>query len=97
VLAHYCRDRRVFDLPTAIRKMTSLPADQIGLADRGLVARGKIADLVVFDAARVKDVATFDDPQRYPSGIPWVLVNGVVVVEAGAHTRARPGRVLRRA
>ena len=97
VLAHYCRERRIFDLPTAIRKMTSLPADQIGLGDRGLVARGKVADLVVFDAARVKDLATFDDPQRYPSGIPWVLVNGVVVVESGAHTGARPGRVLRRA
>jgi N-acyl-D-amino-acid deacylase len=96
VLAHYCRERRVFDLPTAIRKMTSLPADQIGLAHRGRIARGKIADLVVFDAAQVKDAATFDDPQRYPSGIPWVLVNGVVVVESGAHTGARPGRVLRR-
>ncbi len=96
VLAHYCRDRRVFDLPTAVRKMTSLPADQIGLPDRGRLARGKAADVVVFDAARVQDLATFDDPQRYPSGIPWVLVNGVVVVDAGAHTGARPGRMLRR-
>jgi N-acyl-D-amino-acid deacylase len=96
VLAHYCRERRVFDLPTAIRKMTSLPADQIGLPDRGRIARGSAADVVVFDAARVVDVATFDDPQRYPSGIPWVLVNGAVVVEAGAHTGARPGRILRR-
>jgi N-acyl-D-amino-acid deacylase len=77
--------------------MTSLPADQIGLADRGRVARGKRADLVVFDAARVRDTATFDDPQRYPEGIVHVLVNGVAVVEREAHTGARPGRVLRRA
>jgi N-acyl-D-aspartate/D-glutamate deacylase len=96
VLAHYCRDRRIFDLPTAVRKMTSLPADQISLPDRGRIARGKAADVVVFDAARVLDLATFDDPQRHPAGIPWVLVNGVVVVEAGAHTGARPGRMLRR-
>ncbi|HEY7513304.1 MAG TPA: amidohydrolase family protein, partial [Vicinamibacteria bacterium] len=97
VLAHYCRERRVLDLATAVRKMTSLPADQIGLADRGRIARGKAADLVVFDATRVKDEATFDDPQRYPTGVPWVLVNGAIVVESGAHTGARPGRVLRRA
>ena len=77
--------------------MTGLPADQIGLADRGRLARGKKADLVVFDASRVRDTATFDDPHRYPEGIVHVLVNGVPVVERGAHTGARPGRALRRA
>jgi N-acyl-D-amino-acid deacylase len=97
VLGLYARERGIFDLPTAVRKMTSLPADQIGLADRGRVARGKKADLVVFDAARVRDTATFDDPHRYPEGIVHVLVNGVAVVERGAHKGARPGRVLRRA
>ncbi len=97
VLGFYAREQRLFDLPTAVRKMTSLPADQIGLGDRGRVARGKKADLVVFDAARVRDTATFDDPHRYPEGIVHVLVNGVPVVERGAHTGARPGRVLRRA
>jgi N-acyl-D-amino-acid deacylase len=97
VLGFYARERGAFDLTTAVRKMTSLPADQIGLADRGRIARGKKADLVVFDAAKVRDTATFDDPQRYPEGIALVVVNGVVVVEAGAHTGARPGRVLRRA
>ena len=77
--------------------MTGLPADQIGLADRGRIAHGKKADLVVLDASRVRDTATFDDPHRYPEGIVHVLVNGVPVVERGAHTGARPGRALRRA
>ena len=96
VLGFYARERGAFDLPTAVRKMTSLPADQIGLADRGRVARGKKADLVAFDAAKVRDTATFDDPHRFPEGISLVVVNGVPVVERGAHTGARPGRVLRR-
>jgi N-acyl-D-amino-acid deacylase len=97
VLGFYARERGIFDLPTAVRKMTSLPADQIGLPDRGRIARGKKADLVVFDAARVRDAATFGDPHRYPEGISAVLVNGVPVVERGVHTGARPGRALRRA
>lgn len=96
VLGHYRRERGLFDLAAAVRKMTSMPADQIGLRDRGRIARGARADLVVFDAAGVKDEATFDDPHRYPSGIRHVLVNGALVVEAGAHTGARPGRGLRR-
>jgi N-acyl-D-amino-acid deacylase len=96
VLSHYSRERALFDLPAAVRKMTSMPADQIGLRDRGRIARGARADIVVFDAARVKDEATFIDPHRYPAGIRHVLVNGTLVVEAGAHTGARPGRGLRR-
>jgi N-acyl-D-amino-acid deacylase len=96
VLGHYCRDRKVFDLETAVRKSTSMPADQAGLRDRGRVARGKKADLVVFDAATVKDGATFEEPHKYPEGIVHVLVNGVFVVEAGASTAARPGRVVGR-
>jgi N-acyl-D-aspartate/D-glutamate deacylase len=97
VLAHYCRDRHLFDLPTAVRKMTGLPADQIGLSDRGRVARGRKADLVVLDLPNLRDLATFEDPQRHPEGIPHVLVNGVPVVRAGRSTGARPGRALRRA
>jgi N-acyl-D-amino-acid deacylase len=97
VLGHYSRERRLFDLPTAVRKMTSMPADQIGIRDRGRVARGRKADLVAFDAAAVKDVATFDDPHRYPAGVVHVLVNGQSVVENGRHTGARAGRALRRA
>jgi N-acyl-D-amino-acid deacylase len=96
VLGFYARERGAFDLPTAVRKMTSLPADQIGLAERGRIARGRKADLVVFDAAKVCDTATFEDPHRYPEGIPLVVVNGVAVVERGVSTGARPGRVLRR-
>ncbi len=96
VLGHYARDRAVLDFPTAVRKMTSMPADQVGLRDRGRIARGMKADLVVFDAATVRDQATFENPHRYPVGIPHVLVNGVPVVRDGVHTGARPGRALRR-
>jgi N-acyl-D-amino-acid deacylase len=97
VLGHYVRERKALSLESAIRKSTSMPADQAGLGDRGRVARGKKADLVVFDALRVKDGSTFEEPQKYPEGILHVLVNGVFVVEGGAQTTARPGRVLRRA
>ena len=76
--------------------MTSMPADQIGLADRGRIARGKKADLVVFDAGRVTDEATFEQPHQYASGIPHVMVNSVLVVAAGRHTGAKPGRALRK-
>jgi N-acyl-D-amino-acid deacylase len=77
--------------------MTSMPADQVGLGDRGRIARGRKADIVVFDAATIKDAATFDNPHRYPAGVVHVLVNGVPVVQNGSHTGARPGRMLRKA
>ena len=96
VLGVYARERGLLDLPTAVRKMTSMPADQIGLTDRGRIAPGKKADLVVFDAATVADTATFENPHRYPVGIAHVLVNGVSVVQDGAHTGVRPGRALRK-
>jgi N-acyl-D-amino-acid deacylase len=96
VLSHYCRERNLFDLPTAVRKVTSMPADQMGLSDRGRIARGMRADLVVFDAAAVRDQATFQNPHQYATGIQFVLVNGTPVVEGGVHTEARPGVVLRR-
>jgi N-acyl-D-amino-acid deacylase len=96
VLAHYCRDRGVFDLPTAIKKMTSMPADQVGIQDRGRIARGKKADIVVFDAAQVRDRATFEQPHQYPVGIEHVVVNGSMVVDGGQHTGERAGRVLRK-
>jgi N-acyl-D-aspartate/D-glutamate deacylase len=94
VLARYAREREIFDLPTAIKKMTSMPADQVGIIDRGRIARGMRADLVVFDAEEVQDQATFDDPHRYPVGIHYVLVNGRLLVDDGEPTGARPGRVL---
>jgi N-acyl-D-amino-acid deacylase len=96
VLGYYCRERGLFDLPTAVRKMTSMPADQVGLSDRGRLARGMKADLVLFDAKAVKDEATFNDPHRYGSGISRVYVNGEAVVVDGRHTGARPGEMLRR-
>jgi N-acyl-D-amino-acid deacylase len=95
VLAHYCRERQLFDLRTAVRKMTSMPADQAGIRDRGRIARGKRADLVVFSAERVKDEATFAEPHRFATGIEYVLVNGEFVVDGGQHTGGRPGRILR--
>lgn len=96
VLGHYVRERKLFDLSTAVKKMTSMPAEQLRLTDRGRIARGMKADLVIFDGAKVRDTATFEDPHRYPHGIKYVLVNGILVVENGKHTGARPGRVLRK-
>lgn len=97
VLGHYARDERVLDLPTAVHKMTGMPAARFGLADRGVIRPGAFADLVVFDPARIRDTATYDDPCRFPEGIAAVYVNGTAVARDGAQTDARPGRVLRRA
>jgi N-acyl-D-amino-acid deacylase len=97
VLAHYTIEKHLLDLPTAVKKMTSMPADQVGISDRGRISRGRKADIVVIDAAGIKDEATFDNPHRYPEGILHVLVNGVPVVQGGSHTGARPGRMLRKA
>jgi N-acyl-D-amino-acid deacylase len=94
VLGHYVRDLKVLTLEDAIRKMTSLPASILGLKDRGLLREGYAADVVVFDAARVRDVATYAKPAAYPEGVPYVLVNGIVVIDKGQHTGARPGRPL---
>jgi N-acyl-D-amino-acid deacylase len=97
VLSRYVRELKVLRLEDAIRRMTSCPAATFRFKDRGLVREGAWADLVVFDPARVRDVATFEDPHRYPEGIPHVLVNGVPVLKDGVMTGARPGRVLRHA
>jgi N-acyl-D-amino-acid deacylase len=88
------RARHVLSLEEAIRKMTSLPADQFRLGTRGIVRSGYAADLVIFDPARVADAATFEKPHAYAIGIPYVLVNGVVVVKKGEQTEALPGQVL---
>jgi N-acyl-D-amino-acid deacylase len=94
VLGLYVRDRHVLSLEQAIRKMTSLPAEHFRLAGRGVLKPGAFADAVVFDPARVSDPATYDNPHQYPEGIPYVIVNGVVVVERGMETAARPGQVI---
>ncbi len=93
-IRRYVLDRKVVDLPFAIRSMTSLPAQIIGLKDRGLVRAGYWADLVVIDLETIEDKATFTEPHQYPAGIPHVLVNGVAVVADGTFTNATPGKVL---
>jgi N-acyl-D-amino-acid deacylase len=93
-LGRYGREQGLFDLPTAVRKMTSMPADRAGLTLRGRIEVGAYADLVVFDPERVLDEATYQDPQRYPTGIQHVIVNGELVVQDGAETGTRPGRWL---
>jgi N-acyl-D-amino-acid deacylase len=94
VLGEYVREQRVLALPHAIHKMTVLPARRLGLRDRGVIAVGARADLVVFDARRVADLATYEAPHRYPAGIEHVLVNGRFVIKDGEHTGSLPGRVL---
>jgi N-acyl-D-aspartate/D-glutamate deacylase len=96
VLGRYVRELKVIPLEEAVRKMTSLPASILGLADRGTIKERQWADLVIFDPATVADKATFEDPFQYPVGIDTVLVNGTVVLDEGKHTNARPGKVLRR-
>jgi N-acyl-D-amino-acid deacylase len=94
VLGTYVRDRRVLSLEEAIRKMTSLPAGHFRLASRGQVRTGYAADLVILNPATVSDTATFEKPHGYATGIPYVLVNGVIVVKNGTQTDARPGQVI---
>ena len=94
VLARYVREQPLLSLEHAVQKMTGLPARRLGLSDRGVLAVGAKADVVGFDAARVEDTATYEDPHRYAAGIPYVLVNGRVVIDGGEHTGALPGEVL---
>ena len=94
VLGHYVRDEGVLGLEDAVRKMTSLPAQVLGLADRGQVREGFVADIAVFDPARIAETNSFENPKSYAIGIPFVLVYGTLVIDDGEHTGARPGRVL---
>jgi len=96
ILGQFVRDERVLGLEEAIAKMTSMPAARLGLRDRGRLADGFVADVVVFDPAKVRSLATYEDPRRFPEGIEHVLVAGVPVVKGGKHTGATPGRALRR-
>lgn len=94
IIARYVREEQLLSLPEAIRKMTSLPAQTMKLQGRGVIGEGMWADIVVFDYEAIEDRATWESPMRVPTGIDRVIVNGVVVVEAGRHTGATPGRVL---
>ena len=96
VLGHYVRDERVLTLEQAVHKMTGMPAARLGLKDRGVLREGAAADVVVFDAARIADRATFDAPHQYAAGIDHVIVNGVPAVSGGKFLDVRPGRVLKR-
>lgn len=96
ILGHYARDLRLLTLPEAVHKMTGAAAAALGLSDRGVLRPGAKADITVFDPATVADRATFADPRQYPTGIPYVIVNGVPVINCGTHSGALPGRVLRR-
>ena len=95
VLARYVREKRVMSLPVAIQKMTSMPASRVGLKDRGRIAVGLAADIVVFDPARIADTATFEAPFQYPAGIAAVIVNGAVTLRDGRRASALAGRALR--
>ena len=94
VLGYYVREQKVLTLEDAVRKMTSLPAQILGLRDRGQIREGFAADLVAFDPATVRETNSFERPKSYPVGIPYTIVNGTVVIDGGKHTAARPGRAL---
>jgi N-acyl-D-aspartate/D-glutamate deacylase len=94
LLGTYARDEKLFSLEEAVRKVTSGAARRMGLTDRGLLRPGMMADVVIFDPAKVKDVATYANPKRFPEGIETVLVNGQPVLVDGVRTEARPGRPL---
>jgi N-acyl-D-amino-acid deacylase len=95
VLGHYVRDKQVMDLTTAIHKMTQMPAQRLGITDRGLLKAGNYADLCLFDPQKIIDNATFVEPHQYPEGINYVLVNGQVILNNGTYQDKRAGKVLR--
>ena len=96
VYARYVRDDKLMSVSEAVRKMTSLPATNLGIARRGILREGYFADVVVFDPATIQDHATFEKPRQLATGVSEVFVNGVEVVHDGDHTGAKPGRVVKR-
>jgi len=96
ILGKYVREDGVISVEEAIRKMTSLNAAKLGLVDRGLLVEGNKADLTVFDASKIIDRASFADPHRYPVGVEYVIVNGVMVLDQGSHLGTKPGRILKK-
>ncbi len=95
-LGHYCRELGLFSLEECVAHLTGRPAARLGLADRGIVAEGAAADLVLFDPDAVKARSTFAEPRRQAAGIPYVLVNGHVAIDDGERTEALAGRSVRR-
>jgi N-acyl-D-aspartate/D-glutamate deacylase len=96
VLGKYVREKKVLNLPTALNKMTAMPADRLDLAYRGRIKVGHIADITIFNASTIKDNSKFTDPHHYPTGIEYVLVNGVLAVNDGEITHNRAGKLLRK-
>lgn len=96
VLGVYVREKGILSLENAIQKMTTLPADRLGLSDRGRIAVNTYADVVIFDPKTVIDKSTFQQPHQYPEGIEYVIVNGQLAVAQGVYKNIRPGRVLRK-
>ncbi len=94
VLARYVREKKMISLPEAVRKMTSLPASRLKLKGRGVLKKGMAADIVVFNPKSVADKATWQKPHQYAEGIPYVLVNGQLVIDDNKRTEAFPGKVL---
>jgi len=96
ILGHYAREEKVITLSQALYKMTYLPAQRMGLKDRGLLKVGNFADITIFNPKTIKDKSTFENPHQYPIGIPFVLVNGKVVVDHGVYKDLRAGMVLKK-
>jgi N-acyl-D-aspartate/D-glutamate deacylase len=96
VLGEYCREQKLFPLEEAVRKMTSLPARRMHLAERGELREGWAADIVVLDPKMIADRATYQEPRQYAAGIEYVIVNGQIAAEGGRQTSVRAGRLLRR-
>jgi N-acyl-D-aspartate/D-glutamate deacylase len=95
ILAKYVREEKVITLENAIREMTSLPANQLKLRDRGRISEGMAADLVLFDPHKIQDTATFAKPLSYAEGIDYVVINGQLAIDQAQPTNALPGKILR--
>lgn len=94
-IARYVKERKICSLEEMIKKMTSMPANKLGIKDRGIIAENNYADIVIFEYETIQDRASFTDPHQYPSGIPYVIVNGKIVIENGEQTGELPGLVIR--
>ncbi len=95
VLGKYVREEKALTLPEAVRRLSGLPATNLGLEQRGFLREGMFADVVVFDPKTIADHATFEKPHQYATGVKHVFVNGVQVLKEGEHTGAKPGRALK--
>ena len=96
LLGRYVREEKLVTLEDAIRRMTSFPANRLGIKDRGIIAEGHFADLVLFDPDRIRDRSTYENPRQFPEGIHHVIVNGQLILENGEIRKIRPGKVLRK-